>query len=130
MNLYTDGSVAVWQSTVTGFHVTHWAVESKYVIWDFYGYWEETDGKIDINLKGEGYSVTSDFGTTVSPTELSYKEVSLTNGKGDVLGFVLMSSVGRDIGEMTSNKVSCDGTVHYNNLNAFFNSYKDSYVAE
>lgn len=36
LNLYSDGSAASWQSTVTGFHVNHWANQDKYVIWDFY----------------------------------------------------------------------------------------------
>lgn len=127
LNLYSDGSAAAWQATVTGFHVTHYADEEHYILWDFYGYWTSSADRITINLKGEGYSVVSDFGTNVTPTELTYSGVQIdSQGSGSIADFVCMASVGTDIKGM----VTCDGTVHYKTFTDFYNSYKDEFSEE
>lgn len=126
LNLYEDGTAASWQATVTGFHVTHWAIQNKYVIWDFYGTWEtNTDGAITLKMKGEGYDVVSDFGTTTSPESLTYT-LMLEEGKGQILDYACIASVGVDIKGAVVN----DGTVHYSTFEAFFNSYKNDYAEE
>ena len=126
LNLYADGTAASWQSTVTGFHVTHWANEEKYLLWDFYGTWKETDGGILLTLKGEGAELTSDFGSQKTPEELEYTVKLSTDGKGEIADFALIASVGANITGM----VSSDGTVHYKSFEEFFKSYEGEYSAE
>ena len=126
LNLYEDGTAASWQATVTGFHVTHWAIEDKYVLWDFYGTWEQTDDGIRLTMNGEAFDVISDFGTNTTPETLEYTVKVDENGKGVIEDYVLLASVGANL----TGAVSSDGTVPYATLEDFFQDYQAEYVEE
>ena len=126
LNLYTDGTAASWQATVTGFHVTHWADESKYLLWDFYGTWEETSDGIKLVVKGEGAELTSDFGSQKTPDLLEYTVKIGADGKADIPDYVLVASVGANI----TGLVSSNGSVQYKTFEDFFKSYEGEYSAE
>jgi hypothetical protein len=124
LNLYSDGSAASWQATVTSAFVNHVYDDSKHVTWQFLGNWTMEGNAIHLHMRGETVSVffAGPNTTTDAPDDLSY-DFTLTDGKGTIGTYVLLSSAGTDLTTI----VADDGTVHFATLNAFYESYKDDY---